>query len=269
MLISVVIATYRRPMLLPDAVRSALAQDGPVEVLIIDDDPDGSAGPVVAAMADTRVRYVRNPVPSGGRPGAVRNYGWPRTTGPLVHFLDDDDRVPDGFYAAARIALAARPRAGLVFGTIEPFGEDPAVVASEQAYFAAAGRQALRCRALGRRWGFVAQMLFNNTILVCSGAIVRRAALLEVGGFNTDLPLMEDVDLYTRIMRARGAALLDRPSLHYRIGPSLMRQAAVAALTVQSAALLLRTYRHRFGTVEYYALRGVAQALRVRRVRWR
>lgn len=264
MLVSVVIATYRRPLLLPEAVRSALQQDGPVEILVVDDDPDGSAAPVVAALADPRVRYLRNPTPSAGRPAAVRNFGWPQTTGPLVHFLDDDDRVPDGFYAAARAALMARPRAGLVFGTILPFGDDPATVASEQAYFAGARRQSRRCRAMGNRWGFVAQMLFNSTILVCSAAIVRRAALQEAGGFDTSLPLMEDVELFTRIMRTRGAALLDTATLHYRIGPSLMRQSAVAALTAQSAALSLRNYRARYGVVEYYTLRLAAQSLRSR-----
>lgn len=151
MLVSVGIATCRRPTLLPDAVRSALGQQGPVEILVINDDADGSAGPAVAALGDDRVRYLRNPNPGRGKPGAVRNLGWPLTTGPLVHFLDDDDRVPDGFYDAARAALAARPRAGLVFGTILPFGDDPGVVASEQAYFAAARRAALRCRRFGRR----------------------------------------------------------------------------------------------------------------------
>lgn len=262
MLVSVVIATCRRPDLLAVAVRSALAQEGQVEILGVDDDPDGSAGPVVAAFDDARVRYLRTPVPSGGRPALVRNLGWPQTTGPLVHFLDDDDRVADGFYAAARTALAARPRAGLVFGTIHPFGDDASLVASEQAYFGAAHRQARRCRRLGRRWGIVAHMLFNATLLVCSAAIVRRTALQAAGGFDPAMPLLEDVALFTRVIRATGAVVLDRPTLHYRIGPSLMRQPDRAALIATSAAIGLAGYRRRYGLLEYATLRALAQTLR-------
>ena len=139
-LVSVVIATHNRPYLLADTVRSALEQDGPVEIVVVDDGPTGSARPVIAALSDPRVRYFTNPQPSTGRPAAVRNYGATQTTGPLLHFLDDDDRVPPGFYAAARAALTARRRAGLVYGMIEPFGDDPAVIATERAYFHRAHR---------------------------------------------------------------------------------------------------------------------------------
>lgn len=259
-LISVVIATHNRPHLLADTVRSALEQDGPVEIVVVDDGPTRSARPVIEALSDPRVRYLANPQPSTGRPAAVRNFGATQTTGSLLHFLDDDDRVPPGFYAAARAALTDRRRAGLVYGVIEPFGDDPAVIATERAYFHRARRRSRLCRRLGHRWAFVAHMLFNATLLVCSAAIIRRSALGT--GFNEALMLGEDVDLHTRIMRETGAVFLDQPTLHYRIGPSLMRQPAVDQLIRQSAAMGHAAYRARWGSAEYLALRIVARGLR-------
>ncbi|WP_423875429.1 glycosyltransferase family 2 protein [Bradyrhizobium sp.] len=67
--ISVVIPTFRRPLLLKQAIESALAQHVPVEVIVVDDSPERSADPVV-------------PSPSGGWPSRVRNLGCP--TRPLL-----------------------------------------------------------------------------------------------------------------------------------------------------------------------------------------
>src|SRR5688500_13349027 len=93
--VSVIVPTFRRPQPLVEAVRSALAQEGPsVEVLVLDDSPEGSARePLLAAIDDRRLRYLRQERPSGGNPGLVRNAGWPLTRGRYLHFLDDDDRL--------------------------------------------------------------------------------------------------------------------------------------------------------------------------------
>src|ERR1700733_6903142 len=97
--VSVVMATYRRPSTLLSAINSALDQEGvQVEVVVVDDCPDGSAEQSVVGMADPRVRYVRNPSPSDGKPALARNVGWPLTNAEIIHFADDDDIVPPGLY---------------------------------------------------------------------------------------------------------------------------------------------------------------------------
>ena len=79
--ISVVIATRRRPVSLRQAIDSVLAQRGVhLEVLVIDDCVQASARAAVGAIADPRLRYLRNPHPSSGRPAPVRNFGWPLTS---------------------------------------------------------------------------------------------------------------------------------------------------------------------------------------------
>ena len=255
------IATFNRPDVLQEAIASALAQDGPTEVLVVDDAPGQTTAAMIASLNNPRVQYLPNPVPSGGRPAVVRNLGLAATRGALIHFLDDDDRAAPGFYATARAALAAHPRVGLVFGTVRPFGH-PGALAAEQAYFQQASIRARRTMRLGRRWPFVAHMLFKPTLMVCSAAIVRRTAVADAGGFDPALPLLEDVALYTRIIRNTGALYIGQPSLEYRIGPSLMRQTGRDALIAQSARLAHAAYRARYGSAEYWGLKLLSMALR-------
>ncbi|MDP4006128.1 glycosyltransferase family 2 protein [Methylobacterium sp. NEAU K] len=261
--ISVVIPTCRRPAELAEALASVLRQEGvTVEVIVVDDDGAGSARAVVEAVADPRVSYRVNPQPSGGRPAAVRNFGLRSATGALIHFLDDDDIVPEDHYRAVKAVFADHPETSVVFGRIEPFGRDAAAVAAERAYFAAAHRRALRCRRFGRL-GFSAALVFRPTLLVCGAAVLRRACLPALGGFDAQLPLMEDVDFYARAIRRFGVRFIDRPALHYRIGPSLMHRPERAPVIDQSYAAMHRAYRARHGLIEFALLKLFARTARI------
>jgi hypothetical protein len=104
--VSVVIPTYNRAHLVPNALRSVLAatRDGD-EVIVVD---DGSTDDTESALAPwrDRIRYVR--VPNGGA-GAARNHGVSIATAPLVAFLDSDDEwLPDKL-ELQRALMAARP----------------------------------------------------------------------------------------------------------------------------------------------------------------
>ncbi len=262
--ISVVIATCDRPHTVVDAVRSALDQDGAtVEVIVVDDSVEHTAAGVIAAMGDCRVRYLTNWRSSGGRPAIPRNTGVALAKAGLIHFLDDDDLVAPGHYAAARAAFAAHPEIGVVFGTIEPFGEDAAEIERQRRYFALAQRRARRCARLRHRLAFTAAMLFGPTLLVCSAGMVRRADADAIGGFDTAMPLVEDVDFYMRAMRHGGVQFLDRPALRYRIGPSLMRQPGRDQMILESYRRSQARYREHYGPVEFMTLKLLAKGLRL------
>lgn len=77
--------------------------------------------------------------------------------GTYVHFLDDDDHVAEGYYAAAKASFEANPSIGLVFGRIEPFGVGPAAqLQHERIYFADAAKKAGVSSRFGARLAFVA-----------------------------------------------------------------------------------------------------------------
>ena len=258
---SVIVPTFRRPRELLEAIASAVNQRGvTVEVLVIDDSAEGSAEEPVKGLRDARVRYVRNPVPTGGMPSKVRNLGWPLASGTFVHFLDDDDAVAEGHYAAVKAAFESRPRVGLVFGRIEPFGSGPtSQLEHERTYFAAAARKAAACRRFGTRWAYVGRMLFDTALLVCSASVVRRQCVVSLGGFDPEIRLFEDADFHIRAMREFGAYFMDRTAVHYRIGsPSLMHSPNPTEAQKQGERLGHRQmqvkYRKEHGALEFYAL---------------
>jgi glycosyltransferase involved in cell wall biosynthesis len=270
--VSVVIPTFRRNRELAETIASVQAQAAiDIEIVIVDDSPEGVAQTLVETLGDPRISYMRNPSPTGGVPSIVRNLGWPRTSGKFIHFLDDDDIVPAGYYAAAMAGFASSPEAGLVFGRIEPFGACPeAQFRHEQRYFAQAARNSVICARLGRRLGFAAQMLFDLPILVCSASMVRRECVASVGGFDPNIRLMEDADFHLRIMRSYGACFLDRLALNYRIGyPSLMHAPIPSSeqrqLQREGRLQMRAKYRRQHGAAEYYALALLNRIVRLTR----
>jgi glycosyltransferase involved in cell wall biosynthesis len=267
---SVVIPTFRRNRELAEAIASVQRQQGvTMEILVVDDCPDGGARPVVDRLHDARVSYQRNPSPTGGVPSVVRNLAWPRASGRFVHFLDDDDMVPEGHYAAVAAAFARHPEVGLVFGRVEPFGAGPETqLQHERKFFARAARAAVLCTRFGRKLAFAGQMLFDLPLLVCGAAVVRQECVSGVGGFDPDIRLMEDADFNARVMRKYGACFVDRAALHYRIGfPSLMHSPnpppAQLEMQREGRRRMRAKYRREHGTFDFYTLALFTRAIRI------
>ena len=257
--ISVVIPTFRRPRELAEALASVLAQNVSLDVTVVDDSPEQSARAVVERLDDARVRYRAMPTPSGGWPSRVRNEGWPSTRGRFLHFLDDDDLVPRGHYAQALAEFEAHPEAGVLFGRVQPFGDDPRQTVVEAAYFRAAARRARTCQRLGQ-WAFVSRQYFEQTMLVCSAGLIRRECVQALGGFDPGCRLVEDAVFFARAFREHGALYVDRVVLHYRVAPSLMRSSPDPAEFVHSYQRAHESYRTRYGRHEFLALKAVDRA---------
>lgn len=258
-LVSVVIPTFHREEMVVGAVRSALSQAGvSVEVIVLDDSAEGSAEPAITALGEPRVRYVRRREPSGGNPAIVRNEGLAMARGQYVHFLDDDDLLEDGALAATVGALERTPSAGVAMGIVVPFGDDPAALRHEQAYFAAAAR---KLRLAHSRFSLVARMLFSDTPLVNSDCTVRRTCALAVGGYSVGVALCEDVDFYLRAIRRCGFIFVDWPVVRYRTGtPSLMHSFHDVTLLRKSYQRIFDRYRQEHGTAEFTFMRAFVLA---------
>jgi glycosyltransferase involved in cell wall biosynthesis len=256
----VIIPTYRRERLVLESIASALAQTGVLlEVIVLDDTDEGTAREGVAQLGDARVRYVKRAVPSRGKPALVRNDGLEVAGGRYLHFLDDDDRLASGALAALAGALDRRPNKGVALGVVEPFGDDPAVLARQRAYFEAARASAKRTRG---RLMMSARLLFKTTLLVNSVCMVRREIARKVGGYDPDIQVCEDVEFYLRAIRAGGFVFVDRTVLHYRTGaPSIMHDLKDAEKIRESYARFYAKYKEAHGRAELYALKLLAKAL--------
>jgi hypothetical protein len=181
--------------------------------------------------------------------------------------LDDDDLVPDGHYAKAKIEFENHPRVGLIFGHVEPFGDcSPAQLEHERHYFLMARRNAQRCGRFGHKIAFTGRALFGPAMLVCSAGIVRRECVGEVGGFDPNIRLFEDTDFFCRIMRACGAYFTDRVTLYYRIGsPSLLHSPnptpVQRAYEREGARQIWKNYQQIHGLPEFFMLAAFARTV--------
>jgi glycosyltransferase involved in cell wall biosynthesis len=256
--VSVVIPTFRRLGPLHEAIESALAQEGvDVEVIVVDDSPEGSARETVSGLRDERVRFTQPEAPSGGRPGVPRNYGAALATKQFVHFLDDDDRLTTGALAAMTTALAMRTDVGVAIGVVSPFGDDPEALSHEQAYFQAGARV---LRSTTSRTQLVRSMLFGNTPLVNSSCTLRRSCLPQIGGYSAAVKYVEDVDFYLRAIRRFGFVFVDRPVVEYRTGtPSLMHSLEDLTVLRESYRNIYANYRASFGRVDFLRMRILAR----------
>ncbi|MBW8303721.1 MAG: glycosyltransferase [Brevundimonas sp.] len=119
--VAIIVPTLRRPESLERALRSLFGQtrvaDRVSEIVVVDNDPSGSAEPGVEALralAPWPLVYVHAP-----RPGVAtaRNAGLGATRAPLIAFLDDDEAASPGWLAAL-IEAQESTGADVVFGPI-------------------------------------------------------------------------------------------------------------------------------------------------------
>jgi glycosyltransferase involved in cell wall biosynthesis len=253
--VSVVIPTFHRERQLLEAIHSVLVQRRvSFEVIVIDDSVEGSALQAVQSVPDSRVRYVQRAEPSRGRPALVRNDGAQLARGRYLHFLDDDDVLEQDALWALSSTLDATPNAGMAFGVTVPFGDDEGVLRSQQRHFRQAARIARKLRG---RLQLVANLVFKDTLLVNSVCMARRECFLACGGYDTIMPVCEDVDLWARISRAYGFVFVDRPIMHYRTGaPSLMHNLSESDARLHDSYRRGQgNYRARHGVIEFYLLK--------------
>ena len=94
-LVSVLVATYNRSHLLRRAINSVLMQDfRDFEIVVIDDCSADDTPAVVAAIGDTRIRYIRNDTNVGSKHGdraMLRTFVYELMRGKYFVYLCDDD----------------------------------------------------------------------------------------------------------------------------------------------------------------------------------
>jgi GT2 family glycosyltransferase len=260
--VTVITPTFRREKEVVESVKSALAQEGvSVEVLVLDDTEEGTAREAVEGIRDPRVRYLKQAVPSRGRPAVVRNEGAKLARGRYIHCLDDDDRLAEGALKAMVEALDQNPKAGVAVGWVVPFGNDPAVLAEKRDYFERAAR--IGNSRQKSRLKTVATILFRGTLMVNSACMIRREHFQTLGGFDPSIPVYEDVEFYMRGIRLFGHVYVNRPILHYRTGaPSLINDLKGDNRKVEeSYEIIFRKYKQEHGALEFAALKALSRML--------
>jgi glycosyltransferase involved in cell wall biosynthesis len=113
-LVSVVVSSYNRPLMLQSALRSVVAQSySNLEIIVQDDSTNDECGQVVLHLADPRIRYTRNK-PALGTISNLRA-GYRKCSGKYFSTLNDDDIYGPDYIATMIGPLEADPNFALAF----------------------------------------------------------------------------------------------------------------------------------------------------------
>jgi glycosyltransferase involved in cell wall biosynthesis len=206
--VTFVVPCYRLAHLLPDCVRSILAQTfEDLEVLIMDDCSPDDTPAVAASFGDPRVRHVRN----DPNLGHLRNYnkGIGLARGRYVWLISADDYLRRPYVLERYVELLERrPRVGYAFcaGVAVRDGAEAGVV--DWAYSAPADRV-----FSGHEW--LKTLLQGNVVLAPSG-LVRKECYDAHGAFPLDLPWAGDWYLWCLFALHHDAAWFTEPMVCYR-----------------------------------------------------
>ena len=238
-LISVVIPAYSGTHLLDRAVRSALAQDMPLEIIVINDCSPEDVDGVIAPYLD-RVVYLKNTQNMGA--AESRNRGVSLAKGKYVAFLDADD-----YWAKNKLTqqLAMLEQTGCVL--------------------CATARELIRPD--GTSTGRITPVpdtityrdLLKHNCINCSSVVMRREVALEFPMRHAQ-DSHEDYILWLQVLQKYGTAVgINQPLLYYTASDQ-----GKSGSKLHSAALTWRVYRHMgFGPIKSalcfvsYTLHGV------------
>jgi glycosyltransferase involved in cell wall biosynthesis len=201
---SIVIPLYNKAALVEDAVRSVLAQSlAPLEVIVVDDGSTDDGPERVLAIADRRVRLVRQ---RNAGVSQARNHGIRLARGDWIGFLDADDWQHPELLRNWAHAHASVPQADILatsFRCIEAT-ERP------QPWAVPAVHRVEVVKDLRRRW--------MVDIPFFTGSVAIRAERLRTMQpcFRPGESYGEDLDLWFRVAESSPVALVPAQLAGYR-----------------------------------------------------
>lgn len=201
--VSVIIPTFNRAGVVTRAIDSALGQTyRPVEVVVVDDGSTDETPRVLQSYGDAIVAIVQG----NAGPAAARNRGIRESRGDLIGFLDSDD-----LWLATKLErqVDLLCRAGENVPCCLCDTRMKRIQDRGQNSFEIAGLRFDQPQGL---WINPAAVLATRFVLFCQAALIRRRFLLDCGGFDERLWLMEDHDLALRLA-LRGPWVVIRDSL--------------------------------------------------------
>ncbi len=201
--ISVVIPAYNAAKTIKETIQSVLNQTfTDLELIIINDGSQDATLEIVERIPDPRIRLFSYP---NAGPTVSRNRGILHAVGDYISFIDADDLwTPDKLESQFN-ALQTNPQAAVAYSWTNSIDE--------------------RGKLLRR--GFYVQLNGDvyKTLLVInflengSNPLIRRTALVEMGGFEESLTHGEDWDMWLRLASSYDFVAVPSPQVLYRISP--------------------------------------------------
>lgn len=181
-MITAVIPCFNAEPFLAEAIESVLAQTRPVDEVIVVDDASTDRSREVASRFP--VKLLCMPVNRGH--AAARNMAIAVAQGDLLAWLDADDRWEPHHTATVCGLLDRFPEAAVAYGSVRLCGARNEVWSNFPCHH----------RPTDVFWD-----CFRGTIVPAMAAVTRKAAVVEVGGFNETVRSAPDFDFWLRLAR--------------------------------------------------------------------
>ena len=254
--VSVVIPNFNRAAVVLRAVESVLAQTlGDFELLIVDDASTDDSLQVLGTLTDPRIRVIAHESNRGA--GAARNTGISEARAAWVAFQDSDDYwLPEKL--ERQMDLLNRPGSNLVAAYCGMLIEPMSGGGSRKTRY-------LPDHRISPREGQILESLLRDSFISTQTLIVQRDVLVQIGGFDPDIPALIDWECMLRVAQKGPIGLVDEPLVHQRFSENSITRSAEKRLQARvflvkkHESLLLR--RPEILAAHDYAIAGAYRKL--------
>ncbi|OMP31781.1 glycosyltransferase family A protein [Mangrovimonas sp. DI 80] len=204
--VSVIIPNYNRANVIGETIDALLKQTlKPFEIIVVDDGSTDNSLQVLKDYGD-RIKILQQ---ENKGPGAARNKGVLASSGEFIQFMDSDD-VPSLNKLEVQVSALQRENADLVLGPWIKGWFDDAVFEPEN--------MVLQNKELPAHKS-VLEWFLTEWSMVFQQALVRRDQLFKVGLYDEEMKIMEDADLFVKLLLEDSKIIFEQESLTlYRLG---------------------------------------------------
>ena len=189
--VSVVMPLYNGGAYVEEALRSIVDQSVPPgEVIVVDDgSTDGSDEVVERFIAPFPIKVIHQ---ANLGQSAARNGGVGLATGEFIAFIDQDDGWRRNHLEALLRAISKSPDIGWAYTDFDEIDTQGRTVT----------HSFMLEQGVVHPKRSLAACLSGDLMVIPSASLLRKAALVQVGGFDEELAGYEDDELFVRIFRA-------------------------------------------------------------------
>ncbi len=269
-MVSIIIPTYNRADLLPEAIESVLEQThNDIEIIVIDDGSNDDTREKLKPYQD-RIKYMYT---ENGGPASARNAGMRMAKGEYIAFLDSDD-----LYYPYKIKIQADfldnyPDVALVCSEFSAFNDkgywdefhlkkyhSSAYMDSKATYediypesisIADAGLNLKRWEHRKIYTGNIFDKYYDEPILSTNTVMFRRSLLESVGLQHEPYWLFEDYEFVLRITRSHMVAFIDVPTYKLRYHAA---QISTTKKKLNGSEILFKKYANLLKIAEKHGL---------------
>jgi len=182
--VSVVVPVYNREKTIVRAVDSVLEQSmKPEEIIVVN---DGSSDGTVDVIKEYGNKITIINMPQNSGPSAARNEGVKYSQSEWIAFLDSDDCWEKDKLKSQKEYLDRYP-----------FYQ---IMQSEEIWIRK-GKRVNPCKHHEKKSGWIWEPSLHRCLVSPSGVMLKKSLLNRYGGFDENLPVCEDYDLWLKISR--------------------------------------------------------------------